>query len=147
MKAQYHNTGNEVLPVGKAFTQNLKTGFAESLDGKIREALGLGVPQKDIDMVLRNNAMKARNADVRGTLLGAGLRGAGKAQQNQSGLITQAGLDNQAFTPGDSGLGSVGEGLTQAGKADARYQKELTRIDEASLKRAEDKAAESRRRW
>ena len=134
--------GNEYLPAGKAFTQNLKTGFAESLDGKIREALGLGVPQADIDKILKNNAMRARNADVRGTLLGAGLRGAGKAQQNQAGLITQAGLQNQTFTPGDSGLGSVGEGLTQAGKADARYQKEITRIDEAELKRAEAKAKE-----
>ena len=50
--------------------------------------------------------MKARNAQTRSALLGAGLEGLGRAQQNQAGLITQAGLGQQAFTPG-SGAGAA----------------------------------------
>ena len=141
-EAEYKQIGGQI---GGAF----KTGFAEALDTKVRDALNLGVPKQDIDRVLKNNAMRARNAQTRAALLGAGLEGLGRAQQNQAGLITQAGLDQQAFTP-DSGAGAaVASGLRQAGAAEAGYQEELSQIERDKLEREEaaqekaDKEAEA----
>ena len=79
----------------------------------------------------REAAQRAKFARQSGALQAGGARGAGIAAQNQAGLITQAGLGNQAFTPQAGATAAVGEGIRQAGQAQAQYQDRLGQISEA----------------
>ena len=117
-------------------------GGIDAVTNKIQEALGLGVPKKDVYQALRNNAMKTRDAAVRGALMSAGSKGLDIANQNQAGLITQAGQQNQAFTPQGGSLGAGAAGFEGAADAEAAYGKSIQGINkqeqEAKLKKAEE---------
>lgn len=132
MKAQYKFPGG---PIGKAVVGGVKKGFQNALLDKIGQAKSAGVPQKDIDTVLRNNALKARDAGVRSALLKGGLSGINRAVQNEAGLITQAGPQNQAFTPGPGGLGAAGQAFAEVGAAERGYQETLSGIEKDKLAR------------
>ena len=84
----------------------------------------------------REAAQRAKFARQSGALQAGGLRGAGIAQQNQAGLITQAGLGNRAFTPQAGATTAVGQGIQGAQQAEAQYQNELGRIAEAERQAA-----------
>ena len=99
-----------------------------SIQSKVQEALSAGVPQRDLTRILRNNAMKARDANIRGALMAAGQTAAGIASKNQAGLITQAGLGNQSFTPATGAQAALGKGAQQVGQAEAQYQGDLANI-------------------
>ena len=79
----------------------------------------------------RQAAKRAAQAQKKGSLLAGGTAGSGLAAQNQAGLITQAGHQNQTFTPQAGALAAVGEGLQGVQEAEAGYQQELGRISEA----------------
>ena len=143
MQAQYRNLGGDSTPsIGSQFGKSLETSAASAIDNKVRQALGLGVRKEDIDRVMKNNALKARDQKIRAALLSGGLSGANKAAANQAGLITQAGLDNRSFTPQSGALDPVGEGYEQAAQAEATAAKQIQGIDEAKIKEAEKKATD-----
>lgn len=132
LMVQYKAPGGEI-PDDYTGTPNLRPDA--QIYQKVQQAKAAGVPQEDIDRVLRNNAMKARDASVRSALLRGGLSGLQQSSANQAGLITQAGLGNQAFTPGTSGLGAVGQGIVEAGAAEKNYQEKLSEIEKDKLDR------------
>lgn len=76
----------------------------------------------------REAALKAKLASQKGSLLAGGAEGSGIAQQNQAGLITQAGQDNQAFTPQAGAGAAVAQGVKGAQEAEALYQGDLANI-------------------
>ena len=100
---------------------------------KVNQAKAAGVSPDAISKILKNNAMMTRDAKVRGALLKGGLLTTGKAAAQQAGLIAQAGLNNNSFTP-ESALGGVAQGATEAASAEAKYQDELSRIEEMGQK-------------
>ena len=108
-----------------------------SIQNKILEALRAGVPQQEVQSTLRNNAMKARDARVRGALMSAGQEAAGIAAKNQAGLITQAGINNQSFTPQAGAQAALGRGAQQVGEAEATYQGDLSQIQRDEEARAD----------
>lgn len=113
---------------------NNPTGIP-ALDNKILEAIGAGVPASQLSRTLKNNALKSRDATIRGALLKAGLSAQDAAQANQAGLITQAGVNNRTFTPRQGALGNIGEGLAAAGDAEALYQQDLANIEVGEAQR------------
>ena len=98
--------------------------------GVINNLLQAAGPQQtpSLGRDLRNRALQARNAQVRGALLQGGLGAQGRAQANQAGLITQAGQQNQTFTPQAGALDALGQGLAGREQAEAQYQGDLANI-------------------
>ena len=86
---------------------------------------------------LRNRALRERNARARGALIQGGLAGQGIAQANQAGLITQAGLQNQSFTPQAGAREAIGRGFQGEAEAEAGYQRRLGDISQSEFDRAE----------
>ena len=106
--------------------------------GFINNLLGQAGQTPSLERDLRNRAMQARNARVRGELLRGGLGTQGRAQANQAGLITQAGGGlGRSFTPGGDTLDPLGEGLAGRGEAEAQYQQRLGDISQSEFDRAE----------
>ena len=77
----------------------------------------------------REQAMRAKFAAQSGALQRGGLEAQGIAAQNQAGLITQAGLGNQAFTPQAGATAAIGQGIQGAQEAEAQYQGDLANIE------------------
>lgn len=107
------------------------------LQVKIQEARAKGVPESDINRVLQNNAMKARDAKVRGAFMQAGLKGIGTVQSNLAQGIGQAGLNNASFSPTQSALGGLGDAAAARGQADAELAGEQSRIARDDLARTD----------
>ena len=94
---------------------------------KIKEARDKGVPEADISRVLKNNAMKARDAKTRGALLQGGLGAIGQSRDNLSRGLAGAERGTAAPTY-TSGLSNIGAGVAARGEAEAEYQGELSNI-------------------
>ena len=106
--------------------------------GFINNLVGQGGQAPTLGRDLRNRALQARDARVRGALLQGGLGTQGRAHANQAGLITQAGGGlGRSFTPGGDTLDPLGEGLQGRAEAEAQYQDELGSISQAEFDRAE----------
>lgn len=128
-KPQYKFLGNIV---GQA-----KSALFGQLQEKINQALGMGIPQANIDRVLKNNALKTKQAEERAALLRAGSAAAAQASDNISRGLTAARTD-VAYQPGQSALGKLGEGYAGVQDAEARYQDRLSQIDQAAFDRSEE---------
>ena len=113
---------------------------------KIKEAREKGVPEADINKILQNNAMKARDAKVRGAFIQAGLGGVGKVQSNLAQGIGQAGLNNRSFAPTESALGGLGDAAAARGQADAELAGEESRIARDDQERTDKLAREDANR-
>ena len=132
------NTQMEEAPVEYHAQGGVSGGgsLPPEVQAKMAQAQQQGASPQQIQSVLKNNAMKARNARVRGALVGGGLQSLGKTSENMAGLTTQAGLQNKTFTPTPN-LGGVAQGIKEAGHAEAKYQDELSRIDESQQARSD----------
>ena len=103
---------------------------------KVNQARKAGVSESKISQILKNNAMKTRDAKVRGALLGGGLQTVSKTSANIAGLITQAGVNNESFTP-EPTLGGASQGIKEAGHAEGQYQEDLSQIERDEQARTE----------
>ena len=134
--------------LGLGGKDNVANAVAEnafpSIAQKVAQAKAAGVPESEINKTLRNNAMKSRDARQRGALMSAALGARDATSRDQAGLITQAGLENRAYTPQGGAGAAVGAGLEAAGQAEAQYQGELSRIAEAEQARADELAKEEK---
>ena len=143
---EYRADGGIIGPVyraeggfGEQVQENVEAGLPDFLMKKLREAFDAGVDPSDIEGVMKNNALKSRNARVRGALMKGGMSALGKVNENTARGL--AGAEHGTAAPVyDSPLGALGQGFTEAGAAEGKYNDELTRIDEASAK-AKKKAA------
>ena len=115
--------------VRDAVIENAFPSETAALNQKVAQARAAGVPESEISKVLKNNALKTRNAQQRAALMQAAGAARDATSRDQAGLITQAGLQNQAYTPRGGAGAAIGAGLAGASQAEARYQQELSQID------------------
>ena len=101
---------------------------AADIEAKVQEAAAAGVPENEIYGILEANASQAKDAQTRGILLQGGMRTAGGARDNFAGNITQAGQNNQTFTP-TSAVGNIGDALAARGATEADYYGQLSNIE------------------
>lgn len=117
----------------------------DKLMGKVQEALGSGVPAGDITKSLRQNAMRARDATQRGALLRAAQAAGDITRANQASLIQTAGLKGTPYQPRTGAGAAIGQGLQEAGQAEAQYQQELSQIERDEQARQDELAKEKKK--
>ena len=98
--------------------------------GFINNLLGNAGQTPTLQRDLRNRALQARDARVRGSLLQGGLGAQSAANRAQSQLI-------RGQAPTARGLESLGQGLAGRADAEAQYQQELGDISQAEFDREE----------
>ena len=106
---------------GGAVYKNIGGAIQSALTNSAYRGLPQANTQGALSSELRNRALQARNANVRGALLQGGLGGLGASNQGFSNLIRDK-------APGASAFDSLGQGQAAAGQANAQFQGDLANI-------------------
>ena len=121
-----------------------------SIDRKVQEALAAGVPMKEIQKVLGNNAMKARDRNTRAQLMNAGgavYKQIGGQLRNNAAAARNAKVGGSLIQGGLKGIGTaqsnLAQGIGQAGLNNRSFsptQSALSPIGDAAAARGEAEA-------
>ena len=121
-----------------------------SIDRKVQEARSMGVPEREIQRVLQNNAMKARDGNTRAQLMNAGgavYKQIGGQLRNNAAAARDAKVGGSLIQGGLKGIGTaqsnLAQGIGQAGLNNRSFsptQSALSPIGDAAAARGQAEA-------